>query len=279
VGEADLLQRLFRCERYVHLFGDAMPVKACLRRQLERLPTNDERGKPEAPGEWPAKNPFCAASCEVGRRHLEEARALKVPAETCLRCGGAQVGAGSAAPCARCPPDETAVPRGHLAVVAEPSSRIWQPGAVPDVPIGAPNPRQAARLEQQRAEVEKRAQARAVAERKVHQQEPARPAEEEGMARGVPAKKRTCCESKGGRHRADCTGEPREALPDAAEVRAPARAAARRAGRRAEANEGLELLTLEDLVEQRSQAVAKMAAVEAELKRRRDAIAEALGEG
>ena len=50
----DLLATTFHCEKYVALFPAGMPLRACLRRQLERVA---EAKRPAA--EWPPAKPFC----------------------------------------------------------------------------------------------------------------------------------------------------------------------------------------------------------------------------
>jgi hypothetical protein len=156
--EADLLGRLFRCERFVGLFPTGMPMRACLRRQLDRLVTLDGKGQQRPARDWPAAKPFCAGECSLGRQHLEEARAAGVPAETCLRCGSAQVGSGSAAPCVGCEPDAKEVPHGHLPPAARlRSDRIWT-GEVPDPPIAPPSAGQTASLPAMRRLADERRQ-------------------------------------------------------------------------------------------------------------------------
>jgi endogenous inhibitor of DNA gyrase (YacG/DUF329 family) len=135
--EADRLGELFRCERYLTLFPSGMPKRACLRRQLERLSATDTRGKPAPIAAWPAAKPFCAMECQLGVTNLEDLRRAGVPLATCPKCGAAQVGAGQAAACPGCLPDEKLVPPKRPPAKAEMSARIWS-GEALDVPIGAP---------------------------------------------------------------------------------------------------------------------------------------------
>lgn len=286
---SELLGELFRCDKYQGLFpGASMPVRACLRRQLERIPTKDAKGRLQPLDEWPAPKPYCAAECPVGRGHLERARAQHVPAETCLRCGAAQVGDGSANPCQGCPPDDKAVPRGHLPPPRAPSSeRIWS-GEVPDVPIGAPGParpRPVATFEQH----EREAAARRVALQD-DDQVPAEPAEERTMAK--PEGKRTCgvkgcgaplrSDNKSGvcspcNRRRKAPGDAQKSTVKAAAPKVtPLRPAT---PRRAKAlDRGLEEAPLAELLQKRSEAAGLVAAVDAELLRRQREIAEVLGQ-
>jgi len=117
------LQRAFHCERFVGMFGpNGMPIRACLRRQLER-----KRVGEGAKARWEPREAFCATSCELGRANL--ASVPEGTATTCSSCGAALVGVEA---CEVCHP-EPALPREKPAA----SARIWEPGR-PDVAIGPP---------------------------------------------------------------------------------------------------------------------------------------------
>lgn len=277
-----LLTETFRCEVFQALFpGDSMPVRACLRRQLERIPTTDRKGRLEPLSEWPAPKPYCASECPVGRSHLERARAEHVPAETCLRCGSAQVGEGSANPCQGCPTDGKAVPRGHLPPPRAPSSeRIWT-SEVPDVPIGGPGPARAKPVATFELH-ERQAAARRVALEDDDQDVPAELAEERTMAK--PEEKH--CSKCGKKLRSDnkrgicgqsCKA-PRLAQEGSVKAPAPKVTPLRPASpRRAKAaHPGLEEMPLAELLGKRSEAAGLVAACDAELLRRQREIAAVL---
>lgn len=190
---AELLQVMFTCERYRSDFPRGMPVKACLRRQLDR----QESTKPGELG--PARRPFCAGECSVGAAHRASAEAEGIPLRSCPGCGSALVGA-DAEPCAACAArrleEGKDVPRGALPAVGPGvSSRIWS-GEVPDVPIGGPGKRRgggalaarggpgsSAALREAREE-RAAARRRELEEEMHHQEEPAEPAKERRMACG-----------------------------------------------------------------------------------------------
>lgn len=196
--EAEQLAALFRCERYLHLFPTGMPLRACLRRQLERQLALDGKRRPLPIEDWPAAKPYCAEECLLGRGNLAAARAAGVPAETCLKCGAAQVGSGSAAPCQGCPENEKQVPRGHLPPPGPGlSSRIWN-GEAPDVPIGPPSGAQAASPKERRRAAEEPEEQ--LEQEDDHQEEPAEPAEE-----GDDMAKEKSCSRCGKKLRSDNT--------------------------------------------------------------------------
>jgi hypothetical protein len=130
--ETDALSVLFDCSRFVHLFPTGMPVRACLRRQMEHRAVKDAKG---AIRSWTPAHEYCATACELGKARR---RIAAVPASTCPKCGAARIGAVAQESCGQCedlaapkkapPPTSTRLP-------APEQERIWREGAVPDVGI------------------------------------------------------------------------------------------------------------------------------------------------
>lgn len=239
--ELELLQRLFPCERYVNLFPGGMPMRACVRRQLDRLPAKDGEGGTLPEAEWAPAKPFCASECQVGLRNRAQLIEAGVPARTCTQCGSGRVGTAQQAECPGCGPGEraAAMRRGER---CGPNTRLWT-GEVPNTPIEA-----------------------------ITHEEPARPAEEEDvMPKGKRASPCPGCKSIGTRCKAGCptrATEGRKPEP----VRPLKAAMPRRPGK------DLSGVTLENLLEERRRAADTIAQVDAELRRRRDEIAKALTE-
>jgi hypothetical protein len=122
VAGSDLAQ-LFHCERHVRTFGpNGMPLRACLRRQLER-----KRVGEGAKAKLQVVHEFCGeGACELGRANLEAAGEA---ARTCPGCGAALLEVEAC---------EVCHPARALAAKPPASARIWEQGAVPDVAIGPP---------------------------------------------------------------------------------------------------------------------------------------------
>ena len=206
----DVLTETFRCEKYVSMFPTGMPLRSCLRRQLERVALAKQQ-----PRDWPAAKPFCAGECPLGRANLERARAAGVEARTCPLCGSALVGAHSCETClARRIEAGKEVPRGVLPPpVAQMSERIWS-GQVPDVPFVPPASAHGAETTAARPTAEERRQtferhereaaARRAAQEQHNPEGPAAPAMETEMAKTVCGN----CKSPS-RHRGTCKGGPR----------------------------------------------------------------------
>lgn len=128
-----VLQELFECERHVTLFHGEMPIKACLRRQVER-----QRGaKPGTLG--PPTKPYCASGeCALGHTMAEKAKLAGVIAKACPGCGTALLGDVACETCAASAMEARGAgpAKGFLPPTgAPPSERIWN-GEAPDVPIG-----------------------------------------------------------------------------------------------------------------------------------------------
>jgi hypothetical protein len=183
VTRDDVLQELFDCERFVNLFPEGMPLRACLRRQDERRtevvvlrkarPEHGIRAKTENRDAGPV-HPFCATECELGRANR------------------ARVDGAAAA----------ATPRAGAEEQARPG-RIWS-GEVPEVPIGGPPGTGAP----ERAMPPNWTLSGDARRRETKHETPATPAqaaqattEEDEMLKRKPLE---CCGSLGGAHRAGC---------------------------------------------------------------------------
>jgi hypothetical protein len=124
---SEALSRLFACDRYVRLFPQGMPVRACLRRQLERRKRADGKG-------WEAVHPFCAGECALGKEQL--AALPSGIAWTCTACGAAVIAAPACEVCLEKRSLKEVQPRS--AAKAPPQDRLWKQGAVPNTPIAPP---------------------------------------------------------------------------------------------------------------------------------------------
>lgn len=297
----ELLTRMFTCDRFRADFPRGMPVKACLRRQLDR----QEGVKPGQLG--PPRRPFCAGECRTGLVHRVAAEAVGVTLSSCPVCGSALIGL-SPTDCATCAERRhdagKFVPKGfNAAERAQVSTRIWEPGAVPDVAIApaskAPAAAPAARSHRRDPEVEawagrqapKHPMCRTTLEQD-HPEEPAEPAEEETMARGKRDEPWPCCGSKSHRHLKGCESAGKggkAATPPKPTARSERAAASREAAPRlvpaparrpkAEPEGDFEYLsteTVDDLVTALTKIDATRAAVVAELRRRRSEVDQAL---
>jgi hypothetical protein len=123
------LAKLVACDRYVRLFPQGMPLRACLRRQLEHQKRASGKG-------WDPARPFCAGECGIGK----ELRA-KLPegaAWACTTCGAAVVGATACETCHEKLTLKQVLPRTPSK--APPQERIWT-SEVPDTPIAPLPPR------------------------------------------------------------------------------------------------------------------------------------------
>ncbi len=214
-AKLEILQATFRCDRY-----GLIPVRGCLRRQTDRQESTRK-------GELgPPRRPFCAESCNVGAFYRGQARDFGIPLEPCPACGSALIGP-DAQPCETCAARRLDagkdVPRGSLPAAGPgTSSRIWN-GEAPDVPICAPGERRVAGALAARggtgpsSALREKREARAAQRRQAleqeqdHQEQPAEPAEERRMA---------CkeCESKTV-HKGWCTLRPGGPMKGAAGVR------------------------------------------------------------
>lgn len=177
---------LFRCDRFVSQFPVGMTRRACLRRQDERRDILDDKG--ETIGSEPVYT-WCALECSEGR-------------VTRTLLGGA-----TPAPT----PPEPAL------LKPAPSTRLWEPGAVPDVPIGGPpatseftgyRPLPSIFTGDAEGIARGMRRAREQASRKddgeEQDQPPAQPAEEDEMPRGKRDAPWPCCGSKSTRHLKTC---------------------------------------------------------------------------
>jgi hypothetical protein len=271
----EFLSTLVPCERHVSLFPAGMPVRACLRRQVER-----QRGAKGALG--PPTKPYCASGeCALGYAMAEAAKARGIAAAPCSTCGAALFDGAACEVCAAAAMEKTKPAKGFLPLVGAPAQdRIWKPGEVPDVPIGrAPGAPTAG--EEAAAAVARRVREAAprVAPSTMDPR-PAPPAKESDM-RGVPTKPRTCCDSKGTKHRSWCEEAGGPGKPPVEKPELPAkppralkavekprkvvqtREVALKGGR------DLELLAIDELLELRD-------AVVSEIRRRKDAAEKAL---
>ncbi len=128
---ADALSRFIRCPRFVALFPSGMPVRACLRRQVELRALKDAKGEIRG---WEPVHEGCIG-CRAG---LENLKASGAYARSCSKCGAGVVSLKRSAPCLECE-DVAAAEHPTLPPRAPPDQdRIWTEGAVPDVPLGPP---------------------------------------------------------------------------------------------------------------------------------------------
>jgi hypothetical protein len=295
--EADRLGELFRCERYLSLFPTGMPKRACLRRQLERLPSTDARGKVLPLDAWPPAKVFCAKECALGRENLVAIQAFAIQATTCTACGSALVGGGACPGCAARALDAgKSVPSGNLAKTAlgqAPMSTRLYTGEVPDVAIGPPpgaapkrhEPRGAARVEVAGSGAPPVAPKAAPYRAPPTGPAPRAPAEEaETMAKGTGTKQcRICgkglrvdntrgicgkpCKPKDGKPAAASPPKERSPAPTksgAAPAATPRKAAAGQPDPAPEA--------FEDLLVRRSLAIDELAKVNQAIRARREAL-------
>jgi hypothetical protein len=225
----EVLQELIRCDRLRSSYPAGMSVRACQRHRLEMRVTRGEKG---AVLSVDPKHPYCANECGLGAELDARARDAGAFMRSCTGCGAALIGQEALPACETCAAREaeenskTKPARGFLPVRAEPlSERIWD-GSAPDVPLGRapglPTPGEAAAAEiatRVRAAAPRVAPAAAAKDAQiipenipedVGQDEPADPAEEDGMPRGKRGAPMECCGSTStSKHRAGCKGLPK----------------------------------------------------------------------
>lgn len=122
------LSELFDCSRFRNLFPSGMPVRACIRRQLEAREVADGKGKKLEP-----RHAYCANECALGREKLAQLPASS--AWTCSACGAAVINADSCEVCQ----EKRSVTTVRRSPPPNPPAqkRIWAPDA-PDAPLGPP---------------------------------------------------------------------------------------------------------------------------------------------
>lgn len=130
----EFLQTLVQCERFKHLFPEGMPARACLRRQVERQ-AGARKGTL-----GPPRMAYCASGeCALGYATAQRAAAVGVVLAPCLTCGAAIPKDDPCEACTTTATEKTKPAKGYLPALGAPAQgRIWQPGEVPDVPIGRP---------------------------------------------------------------------------------------------------------------------------------------------
>jgi hypothetical protein len=171
----DVLQTTFRCDRFGHI-----PVRGCLRRQLDRDASSDSP--------HPPRRPYCAGHCAVGLVHRQAAEATGMALGSCPGCGDALVGIDPET-CPTCAARRLeardAIPRGFLPAHELPPPR----SDIPDVPFTPPRSIRAdIHFEPLRAVED----AGREPEEQDHQEEPAEPAQETEMPPKSRADRRTC---------------------------------------------------------------------------------------